>query len=410
MGEKQAGLTSGIELLGSKKPVSNFISKVPWGQIGEAADSLGGFLPQKTEYDGNKGAITAGMDSTYDQISNSLMSIPGWGMFAGGLMKGNKFLGKGVNALGGGTDGMTTTDAILGSSFLNMTPLGMVNGFFGSKTDTMNKDYNTQATMGSSYNGLYSNIDKAMQSQGKKYGAFSQGAKQDANLAIHEAGRTQNILGTLANTVNTNQKLLNNQLDLLNNQNIYNLQGGYNQFAMRAARNGIKLFSNEQLDTINRIKNSKQEKSSNYTFNLNAFNETPSMKQGGEFKFNTSAFTVDKFKQGGSMSIIPEGALHARKHEIFEDAPQLKGQITEKGIPVVIEKEGGEVEQQAEIELNEIIFRTEITKKLEALYKKYENSETSQKEKDELAIQAGKIIAAEIIENTDDRTGLLATV
>ena len=34
------------------------------------------------------------------------MAIPGWGTIAGGIMKIGSFLGKGVNALGGGTDGM----------------------------------------------------------------------------------------------------------------------------------------------------------------------------------------------------------------------------------------------------------------------------------------------------------------
>nr|DAT77875.1 MAG TPA: hypothetical protein [Caudoviricetes sp.] len=51
--------------------------------------------------------------------------------------------------------------------------------------------------------------------------------------------------------------------------------------------------------------------------------------------------------------------------------------ITKKGIPVVADKENGEIEQQAEIEKEEIIFRLEVTKKLEELEKKYYNSDTS---------------------------------
>jgi hypothetical protein len=34
----------------------------------------------------------------------------------------------------------TTTDAILGSSFLSLTPFGLINGFGGSKTNTITKD------------------------------------------------------------------------------------------------------------------------------------------------------------------------------------------------------------------------------------------------------------------------------
>jgi hypothetical protein len=92
------------------------------------------------------------------------------------------------------------------------------------------------------------------------------------------------------------------------------------------------------------------------------------------------------------MNVIPEGALHARKHHMENDE-----HITKKGIPV-IDLEG---KQQAEIECNEIIFRKEVTKKLEELAKDAS---------DEAAIEAGKLLAQEIIENTDDRTGLIEEV
>ena len=45
---------------------------------------------------------------------------------------------------------------------------------------------------------------------------------------------------------------------------------------------------------------------------------------------------------------------------------------------------------------------------LESLFKKY--GEVSDKEKDAIAIEAGKFLTTEILENTDDRTGLLDTV
>jgi hypothetical protein len=44
-------------------------------------------------------------------------------------------------------------------------------------------------------------------------------------------------------------------------------------------------------------------------------------------------------KNGGSFNVIPEGSLHARLHHM-ENADGL----TKKGIPVVAEKEGGELE------------------------------------------------------------------
>ena len=127
--------------------------------------------------------------------------------------------------------------------------------------------------------------------------------------------------------------------------------------------------------------------------------------------FNTSPvgieedYSIDRFKDGGKTkeeletpeieettqkNLIPEGALHKNKHHM-EHAEGL----TQKGIPV-IDNDG---EQQAEIELNEIIFTLEVTKKLEELYKEGT---------DEAAIEAGKLLVKEILFNTDDRTNLIS--
>lgn len=108
-----------------------------------------------------------------------------------------------------------------------------------------------------------------------------------------------------------------------------------------------------------------------------------------------------KFKDGGKMNVIPDGALHARKHNM-----DIEG-ITKKGIPVVIESTDGKVEQQAEIEKEEIIFRLEVTKKLEELQQKYYSDDSSQKEKDELALEAGKLLVKEILYNTTDNVNLI---
>jgi hypothetical protein len=102
------------------------------------------------------------------------------------------------------------------------------------------------------------------------------------------------------------------------------------------------------------------------------------------------------------MSVIPEGALHARKNNM-EGAGE---DITNKGIPVVDNKG----EQQAEIERNEVIFSKKITDKIEELYKKYSSEETKESEKDKIAIEMGKIITCELMNNTDDRTGLIEEV
>ena len=85
-----------------------------------------------------------------------------------------------------------------------------------------------------------------------------------------------------------------------------------------------------------------------------------------------------KFKQGGQMNVIPEGALHARKNNM-EGAGE---DFTAKGIPVV----SNDGEQVAEIEKNEIVFNKSVTDFIEENYKKFYNDETSNSEKDELVV------------------------
>lgn len=108
-----------------------------------------------------------------------------------------------------------------------------------------------------------------------------------------------------------------------------------------------------------------------------------------------------KFADGGQMNVIPEGSLHARLHHM-ENAENL----TKKGIPVV-DNEGN---QQAEIEHSEIIFNLETSKTLEDLCKKYYSDDYTAKEKENFAIEAGKLLATQIMENTDDRVGLINSV
>lgn len=122
-----------------------------------------------------------------------------------------------------------------------------------------------------------------------------------------------------------------------------------------------------------------------YTEYLNLFNE---LKSKNSVQYN---------KEGGKFpdkNIIPDGALHARLHNL--NIPD----ITKKGIPVILEK-GGQIDQQAEIERGELILRKGVTDKLEELYKL---------DTDEAAIEAGKLLAKEILHNTIDKTKLIKTV
>ena len=102
-------------------------------------------------------------------------------------------------------------------------------------------------------------------------------------------------------------------------------------------------------------------------------------------------------------NLIPEGALHARKHSLPDE---FKANVTDKGIPVITYDEDGKIQQHVEIEVNEIIFSKDVTLKLENLHKSYKDAE-SQSEKDKISIEAGKFLTKEILENTEDKTGLL---
>lgn len=103
---------------------------------------------------------------------------------------------------------------------------------------------------------------------------------------------------------------------------------------------------------------------------------------------------LQKFAEGGKINVIPEGARHSRLNNLGDIDEKLEG-MTKKGIPVVIPKEDGTLEQIAEVECGEIILRKEVTDKLEELRK--DGS-------DKAAIEAGKLLAMEIITNTDDKT------
>ena len=496
---------------GSQTPNKpSFFSKIGgWQTVGAAADMLGSFMPEKDEYSGTKGDLTQTLDSTYDNIANTLMAIPGWGTLAGGIMKAGSFLGKGVNALGGGTDGMTTTDAILGSSFLSLTPFGLINGFGGSKANTITKDEQVFETVGSSYTGTNQTVNDALTKSGKKYGLFSSKARNRANEEIEEAKRQQGVMSWVADEATDRFAIRDSMAAINGNRRKYYLQGGYNQADVRVGKSGMSLdliakakkvlhesrklkgggqitpteillvvpeFQdggqiNKKSRTLQELieyakkenprfiqrmsepprgidfvdDEGKQARGSHYMewstddngnaiiypriqevdkelkfFNSSdAYNRalenknylimTPEeaklffaedSKYGTAYKSGWPQF-FGKFQQGGSINIIPEGALHAHKHNM-----DMEG-ITPKGIPVVSNKEGGEVEQQAEIEREEIIFRLEVTKKLEELEEKYYDEETSQREKDECALEAGKLLVEEILYNTQDNTNKL---
>lgn len=537
--------------LNSFSPVMQNWSKLSSGQKlqggagigGAVADGLDNMLFSKQHM--NDSALTKGLNSAYDTASNTLMMFSPVGTIVGGAMKVGKFLGDGLSALGVGTDQMTTTDQILDSNFMKLTPVGLVNGIGAKKSKDFSINQDTIEKVGSSYGGSVNTINDAKSKAGKKYGLFSSGARKKANALIDKANTQQNIMTDISDTY---QDQLANKSDLAYTRYNMNLNGGYQQQYIRAAKQGAilnrinrrKLRKGEEIDNkvsaeetpnwqptiqleqetpkfqkggfinkpsykdwlktvsssrlsnnydletayntvpfdeLEQWRNATDEELDKGLYHLPTVNSTPDkngnlwfLKLGklednpelkGEFdwynsdeakdfrqKYNSAQFDTNtnryyyspktkKFQKGGELNIkvnewepviqldipefkeggksiqldksepeiktnqqnvIPEGALHANKHHM-ENADDL----TNKGIPVVDNKG----EQQAEIERNEIIFNLEVTKKLEELNSKFQKEETPQKEKDELAIKAGKLLVNEILHNTIDRTGLI---
>lgn len=288
-------------------------------------------------------------------------------------------------------------------------------------------DRSVAERMGGSYN--FDNITRASEISGKK--AFGKGLKEGRNI-INTAEQQMQMLAEIDQSNQNRQAVAANvQQNSTNYNNILN--GGLDTRYLRAAKLGIKLIN------INRLKSFKTPQIVNInTKQVEEFKQEGTItepidkfKEGGVIDFTPIIYSytdpietdvefipvldfpeeVTLFKDGGKTeetelvkleetnqkNVIPEGALHKNKHHI----ENTEG-LTQKGIPV-IDNDG---EQQAEIELDEIIFTLEVTNKLEELHKIYK--EGTNKEQDEAAIEAGKLLVQEILYNTDDRTGLIS--
>lgn len=344
-----------------------------FGIAGSIADVAGSLIP-KTE----QSALTEGLNQGYDAAANAAMAIPGVGTIIGGAMKVGGMLSDGLTALGVGTDQMTTADKILDSKFLKLTPLGLVNAIGAKKADTITKDNEAFEQVGSSYGGTQATVDDALTKSGKKYGLLSGKARNKANQQIHNAQMQQSKMSNIADEAQMAFAASNNPLIGLGTQ--LQLNGGYQQSTVRAGKSGLKM-DREFAKRVIKLSNGKKSKAKKIQEEVRM----------GE---------VAGFKNGGAVNVIPDGALHAHKHHL-EDVDGKFEEVTTKGIPVITEEKGGDIKQHAEVEREEIIFNLDVTKQLEKLM---------QDGSDEAAIEAGKLLVHEILENTVDNTGLLKTV
>ena len=506
-------LNANQNLLQKKRQKLNNI----FSTIGQGADILGSLLPQNSAYSGSYGGITQGLDTAYDQASNYIMSV---NPLVGNIMKTGSFINKGLNALGIGTDGQTATDAILGSSFLGLTPIGLTNNLFGRKTHTFNVDNNAIAQVGGDYQGSVSTFQDATNKSNKKYGLFSGGARRKANRLIDNAQQQMNAISSISDKA---RRVL--ALDGMANYQKYQLDQNGGPQAMYIAAKGTKLrikkicnkihkklkggiiepkqfipvitltntiklqqggnvipanrtieqliayakevnprFIQRMSEPLRYITLSDGQKATHkmswataefdgkekpFIYSQIQENDKGELQDFGDqavkraldkknylivnspeeaelftnsadlqhgYKQGWKEFFTPFYKEGGiaikitvvkdqeepkekesfEKNVIPEGALHAHKHNI-----ENTDSLTQKGIPVVNDKG----EQQAEIEKDEIILNLKLTNKLEELQNKYEKA--SKKEQDNLAIEAGKLLVQEILHNTIDNTGLI---
>ena len=358
-------------------------------QIGNAV----GAAQMATDSDTTKTAT-----AVYDGLSNAISKAGPYGKIISGAMQAGKAIGDIAQWAGGGTDQQTKTDQWMDSPFFSWN-VGLINGFAGKNTDSFSVDQDVLSQVGSSYGGAAANISEAAETADKKYGLFSSKARKKANEAIAKAKSDQNLMGDIADTASDQRLLVSSMGEQAGLAYSMMTDGGYNQKYTYAAKEGGILEWNPQIEL-------KWEP----LIELNW--ELPKLKEGGnidiveelewipEFKSGgkTEKFDIPEIEETNQKNVIPEGALHKNKHHM-EHAEGL----TKKGIPV-IDEEG---EQQAEIEHSEIIFTLEVTKKLEEYYQIFYSEESTNKEKEQAALDAGKLLVYQILENTEDRTGLI---
>ena len=253
------------------------------------------------------------------------------------------------------------------NNLLNSLPgVSMLVGMFGSKTAKSNKSAEIDE-LTSAYGQSTGDIDAAQKLSGKRT-LFGKGK---INSYIKEQNRINSLLTDIG--LENKKAKSNTMAETYTSQNLNRYSGATPQLIL--SKKGIKF---PELDEARKLISSWSTKSTKEE--------------------------LQKFQLGGKMKKIPEGALHARKHQLEEIDSSLEGQITKKGIPVVTKSNGGVV-QMAEIEKEEWTLRKDFTDQLESLYHLYQKDNSS-----EAAIKAGKLICYELLKNTDDRSGLIKSV
>lgn len=328
------------------------------GMIGDAATNIGRQFSKVDE--------TAGQQMAKDALTNVAKMFGPIGHVASMAYKITDMIG---NVTGTNLDALNKDQAeaagISGAArFFNNTA-GVLTPLAGAFTGDTIDAYNTREAqqLSSAYGDTTSDINTAGTMGGKSY-LFGKGK---ANDFIREQNRKVDLLTDLQ-TINSRRKNNNYQMDLAQ-QNQQNLSGISAANRMYMGRTGLKLMSKAEAQMI---------------LNMHKIVDAD----------------IQRFLNGGVIgvdtNILPEGALHRELNKLDDINEEVGKEVTVKGIPVIVTDEKGNIEQVCEIEREEIIFRKEITTKLEELWK--DGSEKAM-------IEAGKLLAEEIITNTKDNTG-----
>lgn len=210
------------------------------GQVLGAA--LGAMTGPSKEYGGKYGNITQIADTAYDVIGAGVNFIPGVGQGISGIMA----LNKGLSNIFGSTDGMTKTDAILGSAFMP-APVKWLNMWGSTKTGTFDNQswQNTSKAenfMGNAFGNLNDRFNRAREEAGKTYGTFSYSAKKEAQDNIDFANQAWKKILNMADQ-NEWQNIRSQAMSSINNQRYAQMiQGGFNP--IYRGKQGMKIFNN----------------------------------------------------------------------------------------------------------------------------------------------------------------------
>lgn len=292
--------------------------------------------------DKNFGASSEAIDQAVHGVSGALMKSGNpYAMAAGAALEGANFLTK----AGGQTVQGFDVD-IQSSGYGQM-------GHMASKS---NRNFGAAlGPLGAIFTGSY---NRKMEAKLAKRNQEALMAMNAANIANEQKFEQEARMNSVQNVITNNQIALS---------------GGLSTSALAAKRGG----------KLERLKNYKPSKH----------------KNGGKLK------NVELSEES---SVIPEGALHANKHNLDLDG------ITQKGIPVLqnidesvetleeIKKQGGELQQSAEIEREEIIFSKELTDYIEEARTEWHETNSN-----DILEEVGKRVTKELLFNTRDNAGLI---